>query len=196
MTRPTIYFVRHGQTDWNAEDRLQGQADIPLNDIGREQAAGNGRKLVERASDVISFDFVASPLSRTRETMEILRASMGLDRGGYRKDERLVELHFGDWQGRTYPELEASDPGCSMRRSADKWNFLPPGLKAESYEMLAARIGSWLDEVTRETVCVTHGGVIRSIFRLADAFSGEECASLPIPQDQVLRFQNGALTWL
>lgn len=196
MTPPAIFFVRHGQTDWNAEGRLQGQADTPLNETGREQAAGNGRKLLELVKDPAAIDFVASPLSRTRETMEILRAAMGLDPKAYRTDPRLVELHFGDWQGHTYDELELVDPGCSARRDADKWHFVPPGEAAESYEMLSARIRSWFQEVSRDTICVTHGGVIRSIFRLTRQHSIEECAALPIPQDKVLRYENGRLDWL
>lgn len=196
MTPPAIFFVRHGQTDWNAEGRLQGQADTPLNDTGREQAAGNGRKLLEQVKDPATIDFVASPLSRTRETMEILRTAMGLDPKAYRTDPRLVELHFGDWQGQTYDELELVDPGCSARRDADKWYFVPPGEAAESYEMLSRRIRSWLEEVDRETICVTHGGVIRSIFRLTEQHSIDECAALPIPQDKVLRYENGRLDWL
>jgi broad specificity phosphatase PhoE len=69
-----IYVIRHGQTDWNAERRLQGQKDIPLNAIGREQARQNGIDLAEILKiEAIPFDFVASPLGRTRATMEIMR---------------------------------------------------------------------------------------------------------------------------
>ena len=98
---PLVYFVRHGQTDWNAEHRLQGQADIALNALGRAQATRNGRKLAELIADPADFDFVASPLGRTRETMELVRAAMGLEPHGYRTDPRLIEVHFGDWQGHT-----------------------------------------------------------------------------------------------
>jgi broad specificity phosphatase PhoE len=196
MTAATIFFVRHGQTYWNAEGRLQGQADTPLNDTGRQQATGNGEKLVGLIEDAAKIDFVASPLARTRETMERIRAAMGLEPTGYRTDPRLVELHFGDWQGHTFPELETVDPDCSSRRAEDKWGFLPPGEKAESYEMLSARIRPWLESVTRDTVCVTHGGVMRSVFRLTESLSPSECAALPIPQDKILRYAGGFLEWL
>ena len=73
-----IYLIRHGQTDWNAEGRLQGQADTGLNDTGRAQATRNGEFLAGLVADPAAFDFVASPLSRTRETMERVRAAMGL----------------------------------------------------------------------------------------------------------------------
>ena len=97
-----IYVVRHGQTDWNAEHRLQGQADTDLNDLGRRQASENGRKLADLIGDAkADFDYVSSPMLRTRETMELLRAAMGLDPAGYRTDDRLVELNFGAWQGFT-----------------------------------------------------------------------------------------------
>src|SRR5690606_32233692 len=79
MTAPTIYLVRHGQTDWNAEYRLQGQADTDLNETGRAQAGRNGRRLAGLVADPAGFDFVSSPMRRTRETMERLRAAMGLD---------------------------------------------------------------------------------------------------------------------
>src|SRR5690606_17875731 len=101
-----VYVIRHGQTDWNAEHRLQGQKDIPLNDLGRAQAAGNGRLLKAILGEKIhDFDYVASPLSRTRETMELLRQAMGISPKSYRLDERLVEVSFGDWEGYTIPEI-------------------------------------------------------------------------------------------
>lgn len=193
---PLIYFVRHGQTAWNAEQRLQGQADTDINALGREQADRNGARLAELIGDPQSFDFVASPLRRTRETMERARKAMGLDPMAYRTDEQLVEVHFGDWQGYTFAELDALAPGSSEARGHDKWDFLPPGVQAESYEMLTARVRPWLAEIRQPTVCVTHGGVVRAIFRLIEAMPKSKAAALEIPQDRVLRLENGRLDWL
>lgn len=96
-----IYVIRHGQTDWNAERRLQGQKNIPMNATGLEQARQNGIALAEILGDTVDeFDFVASPLQRTRETMEIMRTAMGLAPLAYRTDPRLVEISFGDWKAR------------------------------------------------------------------------------------------------
>ena len=106
---PLVYIARHGQTQWNAERRLQGQADTDINARGREQATGNGRRLAGFVKNPAEFDFVASPMRRTRETMELMRAAMGLDPFAYRTDPRLVEMSFGDWQGFTFAELEARD---------------------------------------------------------------------------------------
>src|SRR5690606_11933346 len=126
------------------------------NDTGRAQACGNGRLLAKLIAAPSAIDFVASPLARTCETMELIRQAMGLPPKGYRTDPRLMEVHFGGWQGQTFAELEAADPGCFARREQDKWHFLPPGAGAESYDQLAGRVKSWLDETTRDTVCVAH----------------------------------------
>ena len=193
---PLLYFVRHGETDWNAEERLQGQADTDLNERGRMQADQNGRRLAEIVSDPSSFDFVASPMRRTRETMERVRIQMGLPPQGFRTDPRLKEVHFGAWQGFTYPELERREPGCTARRTRDKWHFLPPGAEAESYELLARRVRLWLDELRRPTICVTHGGVIRTIFHWVGGMPPDDAADLHVPQDRILRVEGDRLEWL
>ncbi|ESX84244.1 MULTISPECIES: histidine phosphatase family protein [unclassified Mesorhizobium] len=193
---PLVYIVRHGQTQWNAESRLQGQADTDLNALGREQATRNGRRLAELIQNPEDFDFVASPMKRTRETMQRLRLAMQLDPDGYRTDPRLVEVHFGDWQGFTYAELDARMPGSAKARRRNKWNFQPPGEGAESYQMLLERVKPWFDALDRQTVCVTHGGVVRTLFRMVKGVSEHEAANLEVRQDRVLRLQDGRLDWL
>lgn len=193
---PLVYFLRHGQTDWNAEYRLQGQADTEINALGREQAIQNGRRLAGLIADPSAFDFVASPLKRTRQTMELVREAMGLDPLAYRTDARLMELHFGDWQGFTYRELEGRYPGSTQERRFDKWNFVPPGRLAENYAMLTERVKPWLEGVARPTVCITHGGVIRVIIRLVAGYPERQASRLDVPQDKLLRLEAGRLDWL
>ncbi len=121
-----IYVIRHGQTDWNAESRLQGQKDIPLNDTGRQQATGNGLALgAILGADAAQFDFVASPLGRTRETMERLRRAMGLDPTAYRTDDRLKEVSFGDWEGFTLAGAETVRAGAHRRATQSEMGFHP-----------------------------------------------------------------------
>jgi len=183
-----IYVVRHGQTDWNAERRLQGQKDIPLNAIGREQARLNGIDLAAIIKvEGIAFDFVASPLTRTRQTMEIMRTAMGIDPRGYRTDERLVEVSFGDWEGFTLKELKATQRDRVSERNLNKWDFIPPGDDAESYEIMSWRSASWLNSVDKPTVCVTHGGVIRSLFKMIGDVPKHEAAEGEIWQDRILK---------
>jgi broad specificity phosphatase PhoE len=170
MPQPTLYFIRHGETDWNAVSRLQGQRDIPLNDRGRAQAAHCAqvmRDLLGRARrDADEFDFIASPLSRARETMELIRSGLELDPAGYRMDARLAELSFGEWEGFTYAELRQRDSGPRQlaERERDKWNFLPPD--GESYAQLLLRVRAWYASMERDAIVVAHGGVARTIFVL------------------------------
>ncbi len=192
----TIYFVRHGQTDWNAEFRFQGQQDIPINALGRQQAARNGETLRTVLSDPAAFDFVASPLSRTRETMEIIRRELGLPRDEYATDKRLLELNYGDWEGQTIDEMRQSHGEISEARNRNKWEFVPPGSGAESYAMLSKRFEPWLGETLKHTVCVTHGGVLRCIWRLVGKMSADEAGQLIIRQDRILRMENERLEWI
>ncbi|GLS32710.1 probable phosphoglycerate mutase [Mesorhizobium albiziae] len=193
---PLVYFLRHGETDWNAEGRLQGQADTDINALGREQATRNGRELAKLLGRAEGFDFVASPMRRTRETMERVRTAMGLDPKDYCTDARLIEVHFGDWQGSTFAEIEVVAPGSTKARRRNKWNFRPPGAAAESYEMLKHRAMPWLETLTRQTVCVTHGGIVRVLFRTIANMPEREAANLHVPQDRVLRLRDGMLEWL
>lgn len=196
MTYPLIYFSRHGETDWNAVERIQGQSDIDINARGRAQADRNGDVLKTLIGTGEGFDFVASPLRRTRETMERIRTRLGVDPREYRTDDRLKEVHFGDWQGFTLEEVEGARPDLVKARHEDKWDFLPPGAMAESYALLAGRFGNWLASVDRATVCVTHGGCLRTLFHLVAGVPGQEAANLHVPQDRILRLQNESLTWL
>ncbi|MCP4381132.1 MAG: histidine phosphatase family protein [Hyphomicrobiales bacterium] len=191
--RPILVFIRHGETDWNAEERLQGQMDIPLNDRGRAQARRNGEAIADRFPDIAGFDFVASPLGRSRETMEIVREALGLDPSAYHLDDRLREITFGDWEGYTIAELRATAPEAVAAREADKWGFLPPG--GESYRLLAERVEAWFGDLARPTVAVAHGGVGRVLRRhLLDLDHQESVATL-IPQDRALLLHGGGDTW-
>ena len=192
----THYIIRHGQTDWNAEWRLQGQQNIPLNDTGRRQARENGVRLGTIIDSFDLYDFVASPLDRARETMELARAAAGLDPLAYRIDDRLKEICFGDWEGYTGRELKKLDRERHRERQEKKWDFVPPGDHAESYEILSWRVGSWLKSLNEPTIAVCHGGVIRCIFKLIAGVAREDAVNLDIPQDRILVFAESRLEWV
>ncbi|MGB9365212.1 MAG: histidine phosphatase family protein [Xanthobacteraceae bacterium] len=159
---PLLYYIRHGETDWNAESRLQRQRDIPINANGRAQA----RQCGEILSDLIAredgdFDFVSSPLSRARETMEIARTPLGLDPRAYRVDERLKEISFGEWEGFTLDELRRASPDAIAARERDKWTFTPP--TAESYATMSVRMREWYHSLGQNTIAVAHGGTLRGL---------------------------------
>src|SRR5688500_2292353 len=125
MPAPVIYYIRHGETSWNAEGRLQGVQDIALNDLGRRQAAHAGNVLADlllrNGHDKNSLSFVASPLIRARATMELVRGSLELPRDGYALDDRLREIGYGEWEGATLPDLQRRDPDLYAKRQAEKW---------------------------------------------------------------------------
>ncbi len=190
----TLYFVRHGETDWNAERRYQGQTDIPLNDRGRAQSRRNGEALRTFLPDIENADFVASPLGRTRETMEILRASLGLDPAGYRVDRRLIELSYGSWEGQLQMNLPNTDPQGLSDRKLDPFRWRPVG--GESYADLLRRTIEWADTLDRDTVISSHGGVSRC---LRAHLLGLDPASIPAlesPQDRVLVLSGGEMMWV
>ena len=190
---PIVYFVRHGQTDWNAEARFQGTRDIPLNDKGRGQARHNGATLKELV-DPAKVNFIASPLIRTRETMEIIRTELGLDPHAYQTDDRLKELSFGDWEGRTVTELEETQADLWTARQIDKWFFRPP--QGESYQDLADRLRSWVNEIDGPLVVVSHGGVNRGLRFLLSDHDNETLANALIPQDKVMIIKDGVVSWV
>ncbi|WP_422373060.1 histidine phosphatase family protein [Hoeflea sp.] len=193
-----LYVIRHGQTDYNRELRLQGARDIPLNDTGRGQARQNGRTLASTALEwpLDRFDWVSSPLARTRETMELVRENAGLDPRDYRTDALLTELSFGDWEGQTLEEVGQHSGQLIKAREQDKWRFRPPGAKAESYAMLAERTDRFLSKVTQPTICVAHGGVIRTLFNRIGKVADDDAALLDIPQDRILRIADSEIGWI
>ena len=194
MSNHTLYFVRHGQTDWNAARRMQGQIDIPLNETGRGQARRNGDMLRgvlgARASDV---HYVASPLSRASETMSLVRGALDLPADAFPKDGRLKEMHYGDWEGMMWPRHAERTPQITWWLE-DPWLRATPG--GESYAMLWARVVAWLQDVPRDTVVVAHGGVMRVLRGHWLGMEPEEFVKLDVPQDKVLVLKDGKEAWL
>jgi probable phosphoglycerate mutase len=194
-----LIFLRHGETAYNAENRLQGQLDAPLNARGLEQARSIGRTLVARIGTEIEQleavgAFIASPLVRARETMEIARDAVGLTPGRYRLDAALKEISFGAWEGLNWPEIEARDPKGVIARRKDKWSFTPPG--GESYATLVERLRPWLNGLSGDALVVAHGGVARGLMALIAGLAPAKAADAPVTQGRALCFENGACHWI
>ena len=193
---PVLYYVRHGETDFNIQGRLQGRRDTILNAHGRRQAAECGILM----SDLFSrdhrqpqdFKYVSSPLMRARETMEILRATLGLEAHDYEIDPRLLEIAYGDWEGLTLPEIEAHSAGVLTRREDDKWDFAPPG--GESYRELADRIGNWYSSLTADTVVAAHGGGVRALMAILNIVPEEQATRAQIEQGVVYVFADSKMS--
>ncbi len=191
---PELYFIRHGQTDWNAEGRYQGSKDIPLNEIGRGQADLNGRllkQILDRdGRSTWDFDWHASPLGRTRETMDRVRAGFAEALPEVAFDERLVEVSFGVYEGRLHTELGSSEMAIAGERDADFWFFRPPS--GESYEDVAQRVVAFAREkLTGPAIIVAHGGILRILRHLIEDFPAERAVNWFPPQDSVVHFIDG-----
>jgi broad specificity phosphatase PhoE len=195
MPAPTIYYIRHGETQWNAEGKLQGQQDIPLNDLGRTQAAHAGNILAglfaRDGRSEQSLAFVASPLGRARSTMELVRGALKLPRADYAVDDRLREIGYGLWEGSTLAQMQASDPDVFARRQADKWTVPPPD--GESYASVQLRMRDWYDQLTADTVAVAHGGTARALMVALGIETPDSAADLTIEQGAVYVFADSGL---
>lgn len=181
-----ILFVRHGQTAWNRAARLQGHQDIPLNALGKLQAARNGRAVSALLRGNLSWEIMASPLDRTRETMTIALAAAGMPSETFSTDARLREVSYGAWEGLTLPEVAGRDPAGHEGRERDKWGFAPP--EGESYAMLDARVGEWLSERAGPTFVVAHGGVLRVLLHRLAGVPNLEAPHAEAPQDRAFLF--------
>ena len=196
MPAPTIYYIRHGETEWNAQGRLQGVQDIPLNELGRTQSVHAGHILADLfgrdGEDASSIGFVASPLGRARQTMELVRGVLKLPLAGYAIDDRLREIGYGQWEGSTLPQMQEKDPELFARRQADKWTVSPPG--GESYAELQARVSDWYRQLTADTVAVAHGGTARALMVALGIETPDSAADLTIEQGAVYVFGEDGLT--
>jgi broad specificity phosphatase PhoE len=140
-----LLLIRHGESTWNAEHRLQGQADPPLSPLGREQAAALLPFL-----DAIPAHRLSSDLTRAVQTAEAL----GL--GGAPTDPRWREIDIGDWAGHTLDELDPADVAAWQRGE-----LAPPN--AETFAELQARVAAAVDELRgKDAIVVTHGGCVRA----------------------------------
>jgi probable phosphoglycerate mutase len=193
MPSPTVYFIRHGQTEWNAAGRFQGSQDIPLNALGQAQAARSGELLADilkdSAHDPARLPFVSSPLGRARNTMELVRGALGITPHGYELDDRLREIGYGHWEGSTLAEMEQSHPELFATRQADKWGVPPPG--GESYASVAIRVRDWYDSLLQDTVAVSHGGTCRALMVALDIETAVRAVDIFIEQGVVYVFRDG-----
>ena len=193
---PVLYYIRHGETDLNSQGRLQGRRDTALNAHGRRQAAECGVLLGDlfaryhrQAQD---FKYISSPLKRARETMEILRATLGLQALDYEVDARLIEIAYGEWEGLTLQEIETRNASVLSARERDKWDFVPPG--GESYRELADRIDDWYSSLAADTVVAAHGGGVRALMAILNIVSEEEATHAQIGQGVVYVFADGKMS--
>ncbi len=165
MAETEIYLLRHGETVWNRERRVQGWQDSPLTLRGIRQAEGYGRKLGALLGEGLpGYRLISSPLGRAWQTAVILSEVAGADSTRIHRDPRVREIAWGRWEGLTAAEIEARDPELWQARLRDRFADPPPE-GGESRSMLFERARGWLaslDEGER-IVLVSHGGFGRAL---------------------------------
>jgi broad specificity phosphatase PhoE len=184
-----ILLVRHGQTEFNRERRLQGRMDSPLTELGLRQAEAVGELLAGMIRPEDGWMLASSPLGRARDSATVIGARLGLT---VMLDDRLIEVSWGSREGRLRSELEADYPDTFGRTG---WAFDTP--EAEGLESVEARVASWLEDLPpepwRRVIAVSHGVSGRVLRGLYADLSPGETRGQDAPQDAVFRLQNGQI---
>lgn len=190
-----LVLIRHGETDWNRELRFQGQADVPLNAVGLEQARRLGERLAGEALDGL----VCSDLTRARQTAGPIHArNARVALADLVLDAALREQNFGELEGLRVPDIQARLPELWSQWLAFQADFAPSG--GESTRQFHGRVMSALrvlaqTHVQKTLVVVTHGGVLDMVFRTARGLplSGPRQSEIPNAGLNRVRFTGQAI---
>ena len=188
---PIIYFIRHGETDWNKQGLIQGSIDTELNAHGIEQAKEVARALAEKTGEFDRFDFVVSQQLRARQTMYYIATALKLDEGEIKIEPRVRELGFGIWENRPFWELK--DSPIYPADAETRYGWRPEG--GESYADGVARVDDWLTTVDRPTLVVAHGAVGRCLMGRVAGLLPAQIVTLKTPQGCYCRLQQGQIDW-
>ena len=180
-----LYLVRHGQSEWNRIDRIQGRSESPLTELGRNQAAALGHLLWQILPDP-GIDIVASPLARAFETATIIAAELGRSPGDVRTDDRIIDFNVGILSGCPgWDAVASSHPELARLRLEDPVNFRPPG--GESGADVLARARAFLGEREAagcDTLVAGHGVINKFIRAVARGSASPAGNIIALGEDQ------------
>ncbi len=187
----TLYLMRHGQTVWNQQRRLQGRRNSPLSPLGRTQALQIGQALQSEKPQ----SMWCSPAGRARETAEIVGNQLGLTA---QIQPEMYEIAFGDWEGFTVEEVDIRWPGGWQRWQADRWNIQPPG--GDSYkgsEQRGEKAVACLQNAEIETLLwVGHYAFNRLLIAKWLEWSPEKALGMDVTHDTIYRLNRTQNEWL
>lgn len=169
-----LLALRHAATDWNEQGLLQGRNDRPLSPAGRAAAAA--WRLPVFAQD---WPALCSPLKRAHQTALLMRLRPTVE-------PALVEMDWGNWEGRSLPELRSDGGGAFATAEAAGLDLQPPS--GESPRKVAERLSAWLERLPRDSVAVTHKGVLRALVHLATGWPFEGKIPVKAPAGTALLF--------
>jgi probable phosphoglycerate mutase len=188
-----IYFVRHGETTWTLEGRMQGHLDAPLTARGLREARRDGAALRGLIKGDAPYTLIFSPMGRTRETAKIIVEETRPYVHSERSDARLREVSWGDWDGLTIAEIRARDPAIWQAHIEDRWNVGAPG--GECYRVLYERVAEWFGSVKDESrlIVVSHGALGRVLRGIYLGLAPDQMLQLREPQDALIRLTGGTV---
>ena len=173
-----IYFIRHGESEWNLKDKICGATDVPLTEKGHEQAVLTGKKFME--SVLKADEILYSPLKRAADTAAHISEITGIPA---RVEPRLIEQNFGIWEG--------TSPRKSMAFFEAKKNFINSYGTGESMFRVAARVYGLLDELKtsdKTYILVAHNGIVRYVYSYFHDMGNDEFASYKVKNCEICRF--------
>ena len=196
MTTNSIFLFRHGETQWNTEDRRQGHLDSPLTEKGRRQALDNARRLQRQRCLSGDLSIFVSPLGRAKHTAQIMVEELGLAKDTIVYENRLMESSFGIWEGLTDAEIVVRHPKSWQARTTDRWGVRPPS--GESYADVHARVSEWFASVSlaETTIVVCHGLTSRVFRGIYAGLSRQQVFELPEPQDGFFELTDGTISYV
>lgn len=186
MGVPDLFLMRHGQTAWNAEGRLQGRLDSPLTDLGRRQARAQAHLLAGLGDDLLR---ISSPQGRARASASIIF-------GGhpFATDDRLAEIDVGAFAGHLVGDLRRRHPDIFAGDRLSWYDRSPGG---EHFAGLQARVAAFLDDLPGPAMIVTHGITLRMLRLVAMGAPLSALGHLPVHQGAVHVLRGGRHeTWL
>ncbi|MFT4961408.1 MAG: broad specificity phosphatase PhoE [Paracoccaceae bacterium] len=183
VTYPKIWLLRHGQTEWNAQERIQGQLESPLTTLGIEQA----HRQAALMGNILALDpdCYCSPLGRAQQT-----AKIALGDGSYKTDMRLAEAYAGSWQGLTRSEVRAQWPDL-FHANPHHLDLFCAAPGSEGFQAFQARIADFLDDLTGPSVIVAHGLLGQVVRGLTCGLGRAEMGALPNRQGCIYLLENG-----
>jgi probable phosphoglycerate mutase len=187
-----IYLVRHGETQWNRDRRVQGQLDSPLTPRGHDQVRRIGQLLARVLAGVGPLPVHVSPLGRTRTTVAILGEELAL--GPMTIEPRLAELSLGSWDGLTWDQVQARHADLLAGATEHTWYFRAPD--GESFASASRRLAAWQADLTEPVIAVSHGMVGRILRAIYLNLPRDEALAYPLPQDEVWHFRQGEMAVL
>ena len=191
MLYPKIILIRHGETEWNAEGRYQGQLDSPLTTLGKQQAKVNAQKIKKLFDTSKDIKIISSPLGRTKSTALIISKELGIDYNKIVFDRKVAEFNYGILEGKTKEYCKEHHGKMIETRERDKWFYQIE--RGESYEFVADRVKEWLDNLNNSGtfIVITHEMVGRALRKIHRDISIDEALTLRQPNSIVLVLENG-----